>query len=85
MEGPKFVEKMESHKASWVVMDPSGFKVDVEAINKDEATVQGWVDKLAYQRVVIPENFRVVEQKNLRYVASSASRGQIDCKSDAIA
>jgi hypothetical protein len=55
VDGPKFVDKIDCHKASWVVMNPTGFKVDVEVIKKDEAEIASWVEKLSLQRVVILE------------------------------
>ena len=63
---PQYVEKMEAYEASWVLMDPDGYKVDLELINREEAFVNSWFERLPLQGVVVLKNFRVVEQKNLR-------------------
>lgn len=62
----KFIDKIEAYKGLWIVADQDGSKVDVDVIHKEEEHVRAWPDKLQPGRVVVMEDFRVIDQKSLR-------------------
>jgi hypothetical protein len=62
----KYIDKISVFKGVWVVMDQDGGKADVDFLHKDEEEVRKWATKLPPGRVVVMEDFRVLDQKSLR-------------------